>query len=231
MERPAKLSFHLEHHVNAYALAASAAGASLLALTQPVEAKIVYTKAHERFRYDSIFLDLNHDGVIDFGIPIHTTLTDSQHVSSLYVNVYRSQSQNRIVGTSREASALRAGARIASANQGRGQMVFLRQRAGKTYFYGHWANGGKGVRNRYLGLKFFINGKAHYGWARVSVWFQHQQIAGVLTGYAYETIPNKPIIAGKTHGKDVITLEPASLGHLAQGASAIPAWRTAGANK
>jgi hypothetical protein len=50
-------------------------------------------------------------------------------------------------------------------------------------------------------------------------------IEATLTGYAYETIPNKPIIAGKTKGPDVITLEPATLGHLAQGASGISAWR------
>jgi uncharacterized repeat protein (TIGR03803 family) len=46
-----------------------------------------------------------------------------------------------------------------------------------------------------------------------------------LTGYAYETIANKSIIAGKTKGPDVVTVQPASLGHLARGASAIPAWR------
>jgi hypothetical protein len=47
-----------------------------------------------------------------------------------------------------------------------------------------------------------------------------------LSGYAYETIPNKAIIAGKTIGRDVITVQPGSLGHLAAGASAIPAWRS-----
>jgi hypothetical protein len=40
------------------------------------------------------------------------------------------------------------------------------------------------------------------------------QIAATRTGYAYETIPNKPIITGKTKGPDVITLDPARLGHL-----------------
>jgi hypothetical protein len=50
-------------------------------------------------------------------------------------------------------------------------------------------------------------------------------ITAVLTGYAYETIPGKPIITGKTKGPDVVTLQPATLGHLATGASAIPAWR------
>ena len=47
----------------------------------------------------------------------------------------------------------------------------------------------------------------------------------MLTGYAYETIPNKPIIAGKTHGKGVVTIEPGSLGALAAGANGLHRWR------
>jgi hypothetical protein len=52
-----------------------------------------------------------------------------------------------------------------------------------------------------------------------------QGLVAVITGYAYETIPDKPIITGKTKGPDVITIQPATLGHLAAGASAIPVWR------
>jgi hypothetical protein len=65
-----------------------------------------------------------------------------------------------------------------------------------------------------LGLRFTIAGKTHFGWARFST------VSGIfLTGYAYETIPDKPIITGRTHGKD-----EATLGRLAQGASGISAW-------
>jgi hypothetical protein len=73
----------------------------------------------------------------------------------------------------------------------------------------------------YLGLKCQIAGKTHYGWARLNVSFDHhsKKITGTLTGYAYETIPNKPIITGKTKGPDVITVQPGSLGALAAGAS------------
>jgi hypothetical protein len=81
---------------------------------------------------------------------------------------------------------------------------------------------------RYLGLKFTIDGETHYGWARLTVTLPTGiggTIKATLTGYAYETIPNKPIITGKTKGPDVITLEPATLGRLAQGASGISAWR------
>ncbi len=59
---------------------------------------------------------------------------------------------------------------------------------------GPWLN----VKNRYLGLKFIIKGKDHFGWARLTT---TGRIA-LLTGYAYETIPNKPIIAGKTKGPE-----------------------------
>ena len=51
--------------------------------------------------------------------------------------------------------------------------------------------------------------------SRLNVTLKRGQIAATRTGYAYETIPNKPIITGKTKGPDVITLDPATRGHLA----------------
>ena len=95
----------------------------------------------------------------------------------------------------------------------------MAKRSGSV-FSGPWANSGKGVKRRYLGVRFKISGQTHYGWARLNVRFtiEHEVPIGRLTGYAYETIPNKPIITGKTKGLDVI-VEPATPGHLAQGAS------------
>jgi hypothetical protein len=54
-----------------------------------------------------------------------------------------------------------------------------------------------------------------------------------LTGYAYETIPGKGIIAGKTKGpddaeptaSDMHTTEQAMLGALALGAPGLSIWR------
>ena len=86
---------------------------------------------------------------------------------------------------------------------------------------GPWVGKGNGVRNRYLGLKFVIHGKVHYGWARLSVTLGHHRqyddVSGILTGYAYETIPNKTIVTGKTEDQDVITFQPDTLGGLARG--------------
>jgi len=61
-------------------------------------------------------------------------------------------------------------------------------------------------------------------------------LKATLTGYAYETIPNKPTIAGKTHGPDdeqqpaSVSLaapkpELATLGLLASGSPALLVWR------
>jgi hypothetical protein len=111
-----------------------------------------------------------------------------------------------------------------------------------NHTYGKWIN----VNNRYLGLKFKIKGKFHYGWARLSVHNFINDISATLTGYAYETIPNKPIITGKTKGEDDSSVEqpnpadpspdasltdpipapqPASLGALAMGARVLSIWR------
>ena len=62
-----ELSASVAHQLNLYALAATAAGVGVLALAQPVEGKIVYTKAHKWLAPNSSFpLDLNHDGIVDF---------------------------------------------------------------------------------------------------------------------------------------------------------------------
>jgi hypothetical protein len=60
------------------------------------------------------------------------------------------------------------------------------------------------------------------------------RIEGVLLGYAYETIAGKTIIAGATSGPqdaepaashNLHTPEPATLGALAMGSSALAVWR------
>jgi hypothetical protein len=134
------------------------------------------------------------------------------------------------------ASALKAGSKIgpggpfaANANFMGVVVEVLSQKS--VFFSGKWVNGGKGVKDRYLGLKFTIHNHDHFGWARLTTKIDDPKIplmTTTLTGYAYETMPNKAIIAGKTKGPDVITVQPGSLGHLAHGAAAIPAWRAQG---
>jgi len=230
MKRQAKsLASSLEHRLSGYALAASAAGMGVLALAQPSEAKIVYTPTQVTIGRNGVYrLDLNRDGKVDFTVHDPASHLTSGNWKSLFASA---PAGNEIAGSAGKyaflASALERGARISQSRKfaGRAMMAFNCSGSGcypySTRTSGNWVN----VANRYLGLKFKIEGKVHYGWARLSTQFApFGTLSAVLTGYAYETIPNKPIVAGKTHGKDVV-VEPASLGHLARGASAIPSWR------
>jgi len=232
VEKTASLPNLLQQQLNMYALAASAAGVSMLALAQPASAKIVYTPAHIKLSpHHVLSLDLNHDGINDFALFIQTgqscfrgSQTCSTSFSWARMYVGPSSRGNAIVGkvTPDYASALRAGVLIGpklsfqSAGKLMGDVAYNHKSA---HYDGPWADSGKPVDKRYLGLKFLIKGKVHFGWARLNVRIYRSPTptaTAVLTGYAYETIPNKPIVAGKTHGPDVI-LRDTTLGALALG--------------
>jgi len=229
--KPAELSKALNRQLNAYALAAGAAGVGLLALARPAAAKIIYTPAHTKIKlFDKLPLDLNHDGKADFKLKESYFVTSVIQYHYIVLAAFPAHVGNEIWGVADDASALAAGVRIGPDGRfsaGKKEMVTL----SSNVFYtapictGAWNN----VKKRYLGFKFTIKGKTHFGWARLNVSCTNtmgdHQVSGLLTGYAYETVSKKPIITGKTKGADMITLEPASLGHLAEGSSAIPAWR------
>jgi hypothetical protein len=229
--KTANLSKSLSHQLNMYTLAATAAGVGVLALAQPAEAKIVYTKAHKeigRYGAPKYTLDLNHDGIADF------TINWEHQTSIIWQFLWASGSgtRNQVLGhggggtfRATYAAALKAGTSIGTKDKFYKHGIMVHMVGGTKSSYQVSGTSWGGGANRYLGLKFWINGKVHYGWARLSVKCQRTGSTALLTGYAYETIANKPIIAGKTKGAGVVTVEPASLGHLAHGAAAIPAWR------
>ncbi len=227
--KAAELSDSIRQRLNLYAVGTAAAGVAAMALTPAAEAKIVYTPAHVRLV--GTIIDLNHDGTGDITFLSAVDATTSVGMLSVQAKSANSLGINEVVASAAQdhAIALPAGERIGPGRHfGTWDVlygdVYYRNPA-HTIWFGQWANGGKGVKNRYLGIKFTINGKFHYGWARISVSVSGHQATSVLSGYAYETIPNKAIIAGQTKGPDVVTVQPASLGHLATGASALPAGR------
>ncbi len=240
-KRAVPLGAELDKTLLAYAAAAAAASVEIFALAVPGEAKIVYTHAHRRLPLNHILpLDLNHDGKTDFTFnDTHGTTYSGGGWGIL--TFFPNKSANQIWGhvTSQHirgwASALAAGVQVGS--KGRfypGQKIIARSSSSNggirkntlNSCYGSW----KDVTNRYLGLKFMIKGKTHYGWARLNVSCANLVVSGTLTGYAYETVPGKSIVTGKTKGPDVITLQDASLGHLAQGSSGLSAWRNESAD-
>jgi hypothetical protein len=240
--KTANLSESIHHQLSMYALAASAAGVGALCFAKPAEAKIVYTPAHMAIEPNGgLFrIDLNHDGTPDFGLSnkwIHT------YFSNRTLLVHAFQPGNEIWMTGRYkcggvesvAAALPKGKRIGPEGEfenSYGAAVMAAH--SKATNCGVWF--GQSNFQAYLGLKFTINGKIHFGWARVKVDTDLQQrpFLATLTGYAYETIPGKAIIAGATKGPDDAeptaalssrTPEPVTLGALALGAPGLSIWR------
>jgi hypothetical protein len=230
---------NLNRRLMAYAASASAAGVGLLAAPQVAEGKIVCTPTNVSIGVSgSLSIDLNNDGTPDFEV---VELFCGSRSGCLFVNPL-------VVGNGIRGSRLGALAggygvpvgplgqflsqfgRINSTESAVAFMVQWGCYAGESCFSGGpWANS----TNKYLGFKFLIDGKVHYGWARMSVKVLKGSV--VLTGYAYETIPNHKILEGYTQGLTVGDLPPtdllapapqlASLGTLACGTDGLSLWR------
>jgi hypothetical protein len=239
--KPAKLTESTNRQLTMYALAASAAGVGVLALVQPSEAKIVYTPTHKTIRVHQHYnLDLNHDGITDFTLQI-TTSHQSEHFYFTTLGIL-SPKNNAVVGGKTHtygrgpyAFTLQRGAVVGPKQPFPGKLMALAGTDdGFSVYVGQWLN----VKNRYLGLKFHINSKIHFGWARLSVVSTKISIiSATLTGYAFETVPGKPTLAGQTKGPDDPSVEESNampikpildavtLGALAIGAPGLSVWR------
>ena len=238
------LSESINRRLNAYALAAGSAGVGLLASAQPAAARIVYTAAHIPIVQNGglVGLDLNHDGINDFQFSntyyVEAGQRRPEGFEQFALMVEPVQKPNQVL-------SFESGRTVCAAHLLKGKTVgphgpfqpghsFLPMDQGAGDFtsfnaFGPWLKAKQG----YLGLKFVIKGKIHFGWA-------HIQIAGesnpTITGYAYETIPNKAILTGQTKqledlGADQpVSLsapptQPATLGLLAMGSRGLSIWR------
>jgi hypothetical protein len=215
MRRTARLNGKLERNLISYA-AASAAGFCAVAVPQSAKARVIYTPTHVVIGRGSTFhLDLNNDGAND--VMIYASSTCEDYCFSVMSVARDSHGNGGVAFKDFYALALRRGARIGPAKK---FTEWPRQMVWRTSYRegsgGPWLN----VKNRYLGLRFLIDGKTHYGWARLSVVVEDQTFHGTLTGYAYETIPDRPIIAGN-RGISIAGArpKPTTLGHLALGAA------------
>lgn len=229
-EFPAKLDMRLV----AYVTAATASGIGLMAFTQTAEAKIIYTPANTQVFGRDVPLDLNNDGIPDF------KFNSGSEGHSFWLDLLPAVAGNGVKwkGTANSAAAMAFGQPVgpnASFNTSASYGAFLVggfNTGGSSGSGGPFAN----TTNRYLGLRFSINGQTHYGWARISAKLAGTGAIGVvMTGYAYETTPNKTILVGHLHPAHIgsvkpvahvgATKQPATLGLLAQGVRGLAIWR------
>lgn len=233
------LSAHLDKQLNNYIaaaraesrshqfLTAAAIGLASLSIAPALNAEIVYTPTDKRVGglsngFSTLQIDLNNDGVADIVLDAYNIRSFSSGIRILDSLDARGLNGNQVQEASQGLAAADAAGQIIGSLSARARfrtsgLMASYSLAVSEFFYhktskGFWRN----ATNLYLGVKFYFNGEIHYGWARLNAgagWAQ-------LTGYAYETEPNKPIRAGvlPTPESNAAPQKPATLGVLAMGA-------------
>jgi len=245
-------SNNLNRQVAQYSLAAAVAGVGMLALAAPAVGEVVVTKK-------TIHIPLATNGTLE---PVNISMANNG-VDNFKFSFYQSQSYRHLnvgglslrdeleVGTGPGFNvyfgALSRGAKVGpnvpSSFFNGGGIVEISVGNGPSnrIFFGSW---GGSPKNRYLGVRFPINGQFHYGWIRLTVTTNpdpHTPVmSATITGWAYESVPNKAIATGTAATAGFAPENPAaeievpkkihsqsgpSLGMLAAGAHALPMWR------
>jgi hypothetical protein len=219
----------LDKKLVAYAAALGTACVGALAMPQAAEAKVIYTPANRTILFDGkSILDLNNDHVADFVF----SREGLGNFSTLIILAFRPD--NHVLTPADEgyaAAALAAGVEVGPGNGfvgGAAEMEASCICSGSFAKTGPWVN----ATNKYLGLEITINGQRHFGWARLTFVAYGE---ATLTGYAYESVADKPIVTGATSDNDAdsapdsasLHMGNPSLGVLARGAEGLELWRRA----
>jgi len=228
-----------------YAAAAfGVAGASALASAQTPGQHILYTPADiaidtHSSRQVFIPIDFNHDGVADlYLIASHFTDFFSGGLGfAAYGRITASVGGGNLAITSH---ALPKGMIIDKGGVFKSGQHSIAYAGSGSYMGVKRASTAQGpfvrVKNKYLGVRFLINGQTHEGWVRLTLAPKGADISGAITGYAFDTVPNEfGLAAGQLGGRVGPEKLPAasavedaatgSLGMLAAGSAAIPYWR------
>lgn len=204
-------------------LAYAVATAGAIALTTPASASIVFTKTHTTLTRGFLDIDLNHDGSSDFILHNYSFGTSS---TVRVISVKGGSSAAGVIVSAKSSHWAYRLPRSYPIGSGvthsfRFQDVFI-------------PNGTQlRLQNKFLGLRFKINGQFHYGWARITTRGDFTGHLGLLlTGFAYETQPDTTILAGdtgssasETSADTAPSSTPPSLAVLSLGWRGLDAWR------
>lgn len=232
----------LNRQIGLYSVAAAVAGVSMLALAEPSAAEVVVTKKSIPIPMSPIGspelvkVSMANNGIDNFSFWLYS---DAPISDRGFLLAAAGQHDGIMIGGDfyAEALALPRGANIGPSvsffsASGSGALIEATQSSGSVRGpRGFW---GGNPKNKYIGVRFQINGQTHYGWIRVTVTTNLSVhgpfLSGTITGYAYETVASKAIKAGTAGiaATEVQATKPQagpSLGMLAAGAEGMTLWR------
>jgi hypothetical protein len=249
---PSRLSETMARALNGYAVAAAAAGVSILACATPAEgAPVCGTLSVTLKNTNTIPFNPAGQAVAPFNVA-QTTL--QYYMSTTGVSSWRWWNRAFFTPNSGPAKVL-LGDNNFPADLQSGSAIGAGGQFGKPASYGllftygkgnlsHVQGGGTKTKHRgnlnltedsYVGFQFTQSGSVHYGWLRLSVGFHGKSIKETLLNvlnYGYESTPDTPINAGScsdsAESKPSVERDSSdgpSLGMLALGSGGVNLWK------
>jgi hypothetical protein len=238
----APLSDALSQRLNAYALAAGAAGVAMLTCAAPAEAAPVCKTVGAQLTRTSTFpLYLINPAIPAFNIAQGTNATFRSGTLTGIGTIFwwnrgfftpNTAGANVLLDDNRLPADVAAGAEIGpGGNFGKGTSYGLLFTYGKGQL--SFTGGGTKLRhvgnlnltqNNYVGLQFTEAGAVHYGWARLAITFQDggsdvkHAVTNIL-GLGYESTPNAAIDAGSCGAGEQASANAPSASSASSGAS------------
>ena len=203
----------LDRRLLLYALA----GGAVLASAPSTQAEVIFTPSSVVLHGGtaSLAIDLDNDGSTNFTIAIQQCRTYSGYGIGRCVEAH-GQSPSDQVGMFGPPGERLAEA-LSPRTQVNGGHRFWADAVMASLSLGNWWN----VTNRYLGVRFKINGQVHYGWIGFrSVTADQNGFTAAFGGWAYETNPDTPIVTGD-RGTNSSAVQPTAMEILAAGHTAI----------
>jgi hypothetical protein len=237
------LSKSLDQRLTAYTLAAGAAGVVVIACAPPAEAApVCKTLSATLYRTMTYSFNPAHQAIAPFDLA-----QTFNEVSSLTFSIRNrlfftpnSRGANAVLATNGWPADLQAGAKIGPAdNFGKGGSygLMFNYGPGSSATRGHHKGNLQFNATTYIGFKFLIAGKTHYGWLRLETKLLDNTPYTYVQQYGFETVADTAILAGScgtgqsasdaTSAGKMSDNDPSqgSLGALALGAQGIPLWR------
>jgi hypothetical protein len=240
------------HRLSLYSVAAMTAGVGMLALVPPAQGEVVVTRKtiplvslQEGAGLTGI--DFNSDGANDVSFGLDSGGIYGYAQEEVFLKVPKgngAETSGEARGVPLVTPLLRGSKVGPSARFNAGtpyaSLLYIYQDAhdskcSNPIYDGHWRGNHP---DRFVGVKFLIDGETHYGWVRITVDVFKQGLgclgfSATITSYAYETVANKEITIGTSKDAAISTQNESleklsgspSLGMLALGSDGMALWR------
>ncbi len=171
-------SNHLDRKVAQYSLAAAVAGVGILALTAPAMGEVVVTKKTihvpltQDGRLDFVSISMANNGIDNFTFSLVGSATRvGREVGVRGLGYTQSATPNAFIAGGdfyARAMPLARGAEIGPSGvfAHSGLVEETASSRGDVYSRGSW---GGNPKNKYVGVRFQLNGQTHFGWIRLTV--------------------------------------------------------------